>query len=135
MSKLGRKIKAKWDDKCEKCGKSWKETEEIYWDADKTSATCSDLECYKSKGGSTIEFPKGGGGGGSKSYGPQPRSVEDMMNISANFLNTVMPNALKFYEENAKIHAIPIEKWVKTVQEVYMDKFDLNKNIVPGDTK
>ncbi len=60
---MGLKIKAKFGSKCEKCAKTWKEGEEIYWDKTLGSATCSDLECYKSKNGSAIEFPTGNKGG------------------------------------------------------------------------
>ena len=61
---MGLKIKAKFGSKCEKCAKTWKEGDEIYWDKSLGSATCSDLECYKSKNGSAIEFPSGNKGGG-----------------------------------------------------------------------
>jgi len=103
---MGLKIKAKFESKCEKCDKTWKEQEEIYWDKEKRTATCSDLECYKSKGGSPIEFPSGGKGFSAFKF-PITKASE-IHNLALGLTDAVIAH-LKSNDENNKIE---MSDWV-----------------------
>ena len=90
-------MKAKFTSACKVCGKETKENvDEIFYDRD-TKIACGDLECYKKQGGSAIEFPKPGGGGG---YKPAPlRPIDERIEDT----NKALENAVTQYQKVSKM--------------------------------
>ena len=96
-------MKAKYASTCVACNKEVKIGEEIFYDSENHNSVgkaivCSDLECYKKQGGSTIKFDTKSSG-----YKYTPLTIEQMEERMNAIKDKAYPKALEVVKELMKM--------------------------------
>ena len=127
---MGKKIKAKFGSTCPECNTSITEGTDIYYDGEHKNKNgkaivCSNIDCYKKQGGSSIEFQKSGGGY-SKPALTIPQMEERMKAIHEKALPLAIETVIKirgmkeFKDLGTDDAVVAIESFTRTFGTPYM---------------